>query len=73
MVTLKNKFQEQQLVQSFHRLRHVYLSMILKPNIYNPKHYNLCYGLDTSFFVWTHGKDKREKFLEGRNSFDNNI
>lgn len=25
------------------------------------------------FFVWTHGKDKREKFLEGRNSFDNNI
>ena len=48
MVTLKNKFQEQQLVQSFHRLRHVYLSMILKPNIYNPKHYNLCYGLDIS-------------------------
>ena len=26
----------------------LYLSMILKPNIYNPKHYNLCYGLDTS-------------------------
>ena len=25
------------------------------------------------FFIWIHGKDKLEKFLNDRNSFDNNI
>ena len=25
------------------------------------------------FFIWTHGKDKLEKFLNDLNSFDNNI
>ena len=29
--------------------------------------------IDDIFFIWTHGKDKLEKFLDDLNSFDNNI
>ena len=29
--------------------------------------------IDDIFFIWTHGNDKLEKFLDDLNSFDNNI
>ena len=29
--------------------------------------------IDDIFFIWSHGKDKLEKFLDDLNSFDNNI
>ena len=29
--------------------------------------------IDDIFFIWTHGKNKLEKFLDHRNGFDNNI
>ena len=29
--------------------------------------------IDDIFFIWPHGKDKLEKFLDDLNSFDNNI
>ena len=29
--------------------------------------------IDDIFFIWTHGKDKLEKFLDDLNIFDNNI
>ena len=38
----------QQLVQSLHRVMRVHLWMNLKPGFYNPNHCNLCYGLNTS-------------------------
>ena len=44
---LKEKFQEQQLVQILQRFKRVYLWMNLKQNFYNPNHRNLCHGLDT--------------------------
>ena len=29
--------------------------------------------IDDIFFIWTHGNDKLEKFLDDLNTFDNNI
>ena len=54
IVMLKNKFQEQRLVQSLHQLMRVYLWMNLKLGFYSPNHCNLWYGLDTSttFFLF---------------------
>ena len=49
---LKEKFQEQQLVQILQRLTCVYLWMNLKQNFYNPSHRNLWHGLDTLMTIF---------------------
>ena len=74
---LKNTFQEQRLVQCFHRLMRVYLWMSLKPGtiLQSQSLQPLVWlrYIDDIFFIWTRGKDKLEKFLDDLNSFDNNI
>ena len=70
---LKNKFQEQRLVQSLYRLTHVYswMNFFLQTQSLQPLIWFRY--IDETFFIWAHGKDKLEKFLDDLNSFDNNI
>ena len=57
MVMLKNKFQEQRLVQSLYRLTRVYLWIILK-FLQSQSLQPLVWFryIDDIFFIWTHGK-----------------
>ena len=71
---LKNKFEEQRLVQKFAPPYPCIFMDELETRFIQSQSLQLLVwfrNINDISFIWTHGKDKPEKFLDDLNSFDN--